>query len=243
MNIMEEKLRDIGLTKNESKIYIAVTELGSTTIGEIAKKSKIHRTNVYDAIKGLINKGLVSYILKEKVKYFQITDPLNLLNMIKEKEAKAKAVIPQLEMINNLTQSKNEAQILEGLKAAKRVMDNFLNYNEPILVMGVSSNAGDLINPFLTNFHKRRVEKKIVMKHIYNTDAHKRIKTLKKIPYTEIKVLPTEYDSPVATNIVGDEVTLIQWEKNPIIIIIKNKKIAESYRNYFNLLWKSAKPA
>jgi len=239
---MEEELREIGLSKNEVKIYIAVTEIGPSTIGEIAKKSKVHRTNVYDAIEGLINKGLISYIIRAKLKYFQVTNPDCLIDMIKEKEARINTIIPQLKIISNLSVSKNQAQILEGLKSAKRVMDNFLEYDEPILVMGVSANVEKLIKPFLENFHKRRVDKKIVMKHIYNTDAHERIKILKKIPYTEIRVLPNDYDSPVATNIVGDEVTLVQWEKNPVIIRIKNTKIAESYKKYFNFLWKDAKP-
>ena len=109
--------------------------------------------------------------------------------------------------------------------------------------MGVSSNVGHLIGPFLANFHKRRIEKKIMMKHIYNSDAYERIKYLKSLKYTEVRILPSEYNSPVATNVVGDEVIMIQWTENPVIITIKNRKIADAYRRYFNYLWKDAKPA
>ena len=42
---------------------------------------------------------------------------------------------------------------------------------------------------------------------------------------------------------VGDEVIMIQWTENPVIITIKNQKIADAYRRYFNYLWKDAKPA
>ncbi|NQU98660.1 hypothetical protein HQ533_04285 [Candidatus Woesearchaeota archaeon] len=239
---MEEDLRAIGLSKNEAKIYLALAELGSCSIGNIAKKIKIHRTNVYDAIEGLVKKGLASHIIKEKVKYFQITGPDNLLNMVKEKEAKVQAILPRLDLLNDMS-IKNEAQILEGLQAAKRVMDNFLSYKDTILVMGVSSNVADLMGYFLTHYHTRRIKEKIMMKHIYNTDAHKRIKDLKNMKYTEVRILPSEYDSPVATNIVGDEVTLIHWAKSPVIIRIKNKKIADSYKKYFDMLWNNAKPA
>lgn len=238
---MEQDLMDLGLTKNEAKTYLAVAELGSTTIGNVAKKSKVHRTNVYDSIEGLLKKGLVSYILKDKAKHYQIGDPINFLNLLKEKEEKIMNILPRLNLLQQLSKGENNAQILEGLPAAKRTMESFLEYNEEILVMGVSKSAAELIGPFLTQFHKKRIEKKVVMKHIYNTDAYARIKILNKMKYTEVRVLPSDYDSPVATNIVGDEVTMIHWDKNAIIIRIKNKKIADAYKKYFGILWKDAR--
>jgi len=234
---------DIGLSKNEAKIYLALNELGSTTIGDISKKSNIHRSNVYDAIEGLVQKGLASFILKDNVKYYQPTDSSNLFNMIQEKQEKVKNLLPRLELLQSLSNEKSEASVQEGLAAARRAMDSFLKHNDTILVMGVSSNVGHLIGPFLENFHKRRIERKIVMKHIYNSDAYERIKFLKSLKYTEVRILPSEYNSPVATNVVGDEVIMIQWTESPVIITIKNKKIADAYRRYFNYLWKDAKPA
>lgn len=239
---MEQELRDLGLSKNETKIYLAVAELGSTPIGNIAKKIKIHRSNVYDAIEGLIKRGLVSHIVKDKTKHYQITNPQNLLNMLREKEEQIKTILPQLELLNNMA-VKNEAQVMEGVQAAKRTMDNFLTYKDTILVMGVSSNVADVMGAFLIHYHKRRIKEKIVMKHIYNTDAYVRIKILKKMDFTEVRILPNEFNSPVATNIVGEEVTFIHWTKNPVIIRIKNKIIANAYKKYFEMLWKNATPA
>lgn len=239
---MREELMEAGLTKNESKVYLAILELGCESAGTIAKKSKVHRTNVYDALEGLMKKGLVSYINKDGAKHYQTNDFNNLLDMIKEKEEKIRSILPQIALLDNMSKSKTDAQILEGLPAAKRVMNNFLRHEEPILVVGVPSNVADLIGPFLSLFHKKRVEKSIEMKHIYNSDAHERIEVLNKIPNTPIRILPSEYDSPVATNIVGNEVTMIHWSKNALIIKIKNEKIAEVYKRYFELMWNKAKP-
>ena len=46
---MEEILEEIGLNKTESKVYYALAEIGSATISEIAKRTKSHRSNIYDA--------------------------------------------------------------------------------------------------------------------------------------------------------------------------------------------------
>lgn len=238
---MEEDLQRIGLNKNESKVYLAITELGLSTTTEIAKKSKVHRANVYDAIKTLTDKGLIGAVNKGTTKYYQSTKPTTLLSVIKEKEEIAKALLPRLELLKGLSNQESIVSIQEGLPAAKRAMDSFLEHNDDILVMGVTGNVGELIGPFLANYHKRRRAKKIVMKHIYNTDAHDRIKFLANMSYTEVRILPSEYNAPVATNIVGDEVIMIMWQKNAVVITIKNQGIADAYRRYFNYLWKDAK--
>ena len=79
------------------------------------------------------------------------------------------------------------------------------------------------------------------MKHIYDENATKRINQLNKMPYTYAKYLRKSKDSPVSTNICGDEILFILWSETPYIIKIKSKEIASSYKHYFNLLWKISK--
>ena len=64
-NIMEDRLEileEIGLSKNEAKIYLTLLDLGSATASKIADTSKMHRTTVYDALDRLVQKGIVSHI-------------------------------------------------------------------------------------------------------------------------------------------------------------------------------------
>ena len=63
-------LRKVGLTDGESKVYLALLELGSSTTGPIVKEADIAKSIVYQILDRLIQKGLVSYIVKEKTKYF-----------------------------------------------------------------------------------------------------------------------------------------------------------------------------
>lgn len=79
------------------------------------------------------------------------------------------------------------------------------------------------------------------MKHIYNVDAKERIDYLNSLPYTEARYLPQEYSSPVATEVCGDHVNLILWDKDAIVIQIESKEIAKAYKKYFYLLWDLAK--
>ena len=85
------------------------------------------------------------------------------------------------------------------------------------------------------------IKKELSMKHIYDFDAINRIKKLNKMKLTESRYVPHKYFSVVSTNVCGD-IVLIMIFKNPFIVIrIKNKEVAESYRKFFNFIWEKAR--
>ena len=46
--------------------------------------------------------------------------------------------------------------------------------------------------------------------------------------------------SSAVTNIYGNKIAIIVWSEPPEAVIIENKDAAESYRSYFEVLWKAA---
>ena len=109
--------------------------------------------------------------------------------------------------------------------------------------MGRTKNRVFILKHRIERFHDERLKRKIVMKHIYNSTAYERIVILKKMRFTKIRILPALYDSEVATNVCGDEVMLVLYKPPLKVILIKDKDIADSYKRYFELLWKNAKKA
>lgn len=241
---MKEKiLEDIGFSKNEAKIYLALIELGNSTASEIARLSKVHRTNVYDSLRGLIKKGVVSYVINNETKCYEATNPKNLLHVLKEKENLLNEIIPELSLKKQFAPKKSEVHIFEGTRAIKDILEHFLEMKIDRCVYGAPKAASERLGKgWLEDYHKRRIKKKLFLRHIYNEDAIDRIKHLNTLNYTETKFLPKEYDSPVATEICGNEVVLMLWEeKEPIAIQIINEKIANAYQHYFELMWEIAK--
>ena len=60
--VLVKILTEIGLNEKQAKVYLAVLELGGSKVTEIAALSKVHRVTVYDILKSLMEKGLVSSI-------------------------------------------------------------------------------------------------------------------------------------------------------------------------------------
>src|SRR4030042_2962231 len=185
-----ETLESIGLHKNEIIIYLDLIRAGHSSAHEIANRTKIHRPNVYDTLDKMIKKGIVSQSIEDNRKIFYPITPNNLLNYLKQKEYDLKNIIPEIEKIHTKSSEKRRVTMSEGIKSFRVILNNLLEKNEIIYVYGIPKDVSDVIGGFIEDFHKIRISKKIIMKHIYNKNADKRIKYLNNLEYTEARYLP-----------------------------------------------------
>ncbi len=232
-----ERLKQVGLTTNESLVYSALLKLGPSLAGQISRKTGLHRRTVYDTTEMLIKKGLLGYILKNNRRLFEAVSPKRLLEIIKEKENMINEILPEMLTHYAQTKEKQETNFYKGKQGLKTVFEDQIETKKEILILGASPLAYEILQFYFKWFDKRRKENKIKTKIIFNK-ANKKLK----IPLSEIKYLPQKYTSPLAINIYGDKVAIILWSKeNPLAIVIKNKEISEGYRKYFEVMWKTAK--
>ena len=85
-----------------------------------------------------------------------------------------------------------------------------------------------------------KIKERILM-IIYTTQKETLGKDREKEKFTEVKCMPKGYISPAAIDIFQDYVYIFLWEEKPFVFMIKNKLIADSFKQYFNFLWKIAK--
>ncbi|MEK6757762.1 MAG: helix-turn-helix domain-containing protein [Nanoarchaeota archaeon] len=228
------ELKQAGLTENESKIYIALLDLGPSLAGIISRKTGLHRRTVYDTAEMLIKKGLVGYILENNRRLFKASNPNRILDIIKEKQNILEPFVQTLEKKYSKSREKEGTNFYKGEEGLKTIFEDQLNYKE-VLILGASSQAYDVLKFYFKWYDKARKQKKIKVKIIAQDQK------IKKIPLAEIRYLPEKYSNPVSVNIYGDKTAIILWAENPVAIVIQNKAITEGYKNYFELMWKIAK--
>ncbi len=239
-------LLKIGLTEGEAKVYLALSELGSSTVGPIVKKSKVAYSNIYDILNRLIEKGIVSFIIKNKTKYFQAASPSNLIQyldkkqeeIIQEKEALEK-ILPELEKLQE-AKSKQEAEVFVGKKglrtAYEKLVHNISKDDEVLFFYIHNERYADESNLFYNSIIE--LNKKAKNRGICNKE-YKTSWFAKKPNYLTMKFT----DSPLPGNIdiVRDKVLFTCWGESIFSVLIHSKSLAESLRNYFNEMWKIAK--
>ena len=227
-------LKEAGLTENESRVYLALIDLGPALAGQIARKIGMHRRTVYDTTETLIKKGLVGYILKNNRRLFQASNPERILEMLKEKENLLAPLIQELGGKYGKTKEKEETNFYKGKEGLKTVFEDQLSARE-ILILGASPLAYETLEFYFKWYDKTRKEKKIKAR-IIATDRR-----IKRIALAEIRYLPEKYSNPVSVNIYGDKTAIILWAKEPYAIVIKSSEISKGYKNYFELMWKIAR--
>lgn len=77
-------LKGIGLTLYESEAYVALTSLISATAAEIAEKSGIPRSKIYDVLKGLVEKNFIE-VEDGRPQIYHVKSPVEVLNREKER--------------------------------------------------------------------------------------------------------------------------------------------------------------
>jgi sugar-specific transcriptional regulator TrmB len=239
MKTLNEFLSQIGFNKNEIIIYETLLELGTSSVQEISKKTKIHRTNIYDALNKLVDNGIV-YEINEEKKMFSPRPLKSLREFLKYKEAELDNLIKDFEKKISKKEEPYVIKYSKGVFALRSVVESLLE-GKSIELYGIPGKAPDIIGPMLKKFHKNRIRKKILMRHIYNATAIDRVKFLNKMKYTEARILPKQYDTSATTIISGDKIAIFLWDKDITVIEMYDKEIAKTYKNYFEILWKKAK--
>src|SRR3989338_4398605 len=122
---MKEELKQIGLTEGESKVYLALLKIGSSKVGAIVRESGVSYSKIYEVLGRLIEKGLASFIIKEKTKYFQAVEPNRIKDFLDNQEKEIlnnkkvlEKIMPQLNNLE-LGDKRSNAQIFMGLNGLK----------------------------------------------------------------------------------------------------------------------------
>jgi len=246
-----EPLREAGLTDGEVKVYIGLLSIGSSTTGPIVDESGISRSIVYQILEKLIEKGLVSYVIKEKTRYYQSAEPQKILDYIdvRAKEIQSnrdhvKKMLPQLKLKMDEAPP-SEVRIFEGFKGMVTVHEHTydrLESGEEYFYLGIAEHQPEFMHAYWKKDHKRRAKAGIKTKLLFNQSADRSILENRNSYWgSDARYMPIDIDTPAWFVGYKDIAVISIPSENPITIEIKNKKIADSFKAYFDAFWKDSK--
>lgn len=237
-------LEDLGLTQAEAKVYLTLLELGSSTAGPILEKSGIQNSVVHRAIHTLINKGLINYVAEGKRKVYQATKPENFINFIDEKKKRFEKILPELKLKQESQRNQENATIYKGVRGIKEVYSILINADgKEYLTYGGGPPTEKLMGiDWWLALHQKRVSNKLVSRQVFDESVRNIGGTeIQKKPLTNIRYVSSELAQFQETIIVGVYVAITVFTENPYAFLIKDNAVAEGYRKYFEVLWRTAK--
>ena len=228
-----KQLANLGLTDAESTIYQSVLKRGVSTVREISKECGFHRTNIYDILEQLKEKGLITFFKEGKKTKYQVTDPNNLYELLREKKELLDTIFPEINTYYNKPGTDIIVEVYKGAEGMKASFRDMVKEGKSIYAFGVQGQLRDKIPVFAVQWLRDLKNKKIKYYAIYT----------EKVPpsyYTEIKYVSPELSGPVATFIYGNKININIWDPTLVSIVIKSDLVAQMYKKHFDLLWKIA---
>ena len=238
----KEILKELGLTNNEVDVYLTLLQTGSISVNTVAEKSGLHRQAVYDALDRLLEKGFVSFVVRNNKKYFQGINPEKIVGYLNEKEEKFKSILPELINLTKLPREDTFIEVFKGKGIVRTVyrdiIKEFQKKSGEILVTGTEEKKfleedKIALEQHIKRLHELKCAERLLIKEGDTTFVEG--------PQTTYRWIAEQYFNPTPIFVYHNKLTIIIWGNPDYAIIIENKNLADTYRKQFNLLWKISK--
>jgi len=247
---MKDELLKLGFTSRQADIYLALLSMGETSIGPLERKLRLHRQLIYNAIEELKDRDLVKVLPRGNRRYFSAADPENILENIRGKMSLAKTIIPKLSQQRAVIKHAHEIEIFEGTDGVQKffrlVLQKFPKDSTAYIIGGGASkfmkitSKGNFFRQYENMRLRRGIRHKILLYENQKRDPDIDLYTSKR-DLVDYRFLPDEFDQPLATGIWSDRISLFIFGDEPMIISLEGKKLVDTYKNYFKLLWSIGK--
>ncbi len=245
-------LKKIGLTEGEIKLYSALLDLGESTRTELAKKSGISPSKIYDVANRLLEKGIISSVKKNKVLHFSAADPERIKDFIEQKENEIQEeksivdqILPSLFLKYKKTKEQVDVEVFYGWEGMKTVYSDItktLGRSDQNYIFGASKGLDtEQADRFFLQYYKKVEKAGFNVKILFNENVRGNVKRTGY--YTKSKIHEVKYlhqDTFTELNFYKDIVLFVMLLKRPIIIRVKSKEAFDSFKQHFDLLWKQA---
>jgi predicted DNA-binding transcriptional regulator len=246
-------LKKIGLTEGEICVYDALLELGETTRTMLAKRSGISPSKIYDVANRLLEKGIISVVKKDKIIHFSATNPERLKDFIDKKEAEiskerkiVESMLPSLMLKYNDVKDQSDVDVFygwEGMKTAYMDILLTLRRGEVDYVFGASLGKDvEQADRFFSWYNKGVEKAGYARKIIFNENVRNHTQRTQLVGVTagsEMRFL--HYDTFTELNLYSNKVLIVMLLSKPIVIRIKSNEAADSFKKFFDTLWRQAR--
>jgi len=245
---MIAELQKLGLTGEESRVYVACLEINGGPVSTIAKKAGLHRVSCYHTLENLQKKRLLSQYTKNGIKYFSPEPPEQLLHLTEEKVNLAKSILPELTSLASAIAFKPKMRSYEGREGVEKIFEESLEAKGEILGYTNLKNIIDFFPEFFKEYTANRLKKRIKTRYL-SPNTVESIHAIdpflpKAFDPVLIEILLVNKDQFPFQNevlIFNNSVGIVSLHKDELLgVIIESPTFARTMKAVFDLAWLGA---
>lgn len=238
MNTLVNGLRSLGFSNGEVRTYLAIFEFGHQTVLEVAKRAKLSRQTVYDAIATLKERGLILVKEQSHRVLYAAEPPSKLLAYAKRREAEFREriddlsrAIPSLELQMG-GESRPVARMYQGKEGIVAMIADLakVQTSDSYEICDGPAMMSILTDEDLAPYRRAIKTKNIVIKAILSGINRP---SPKSVPGHRKFVPREEGNFKSHINVVDDIVTMTTFSGKMFSLVIKNKPIADAMKLLF----------
>ncbi|NQV17325.1 MAG: TrmB family transcriptional regulator [Armatimonadetes bacterium] len=248
-NLIAE-LTKFGLNELEAKVYVILLQKQFYTATEISKTAKTNRTQMYDILSKLIQKGMCTEVLGS-VKKYSAVDPETVIARFKEKVEQTRDTIDNLapaliNLYQNNIENDDPLDFVKVLRTTKNIYENVMQlirsatesvlvFNKPPYAMKPDENEEEICS----------IQKGIQHKCIYEVETGNMKEFIKKVKYFEqvgerVRIVKK---LPMKMLIIDDHYIVFTLQHHGLqgaqftAMMIEHSDLAKLLKRTFELYW------
>lgn len=240
---VNEILTKTGLNEKEASVYLALLELGTTTVESVALKAGTKRPTTYLILDELQRKGLASLVPRAKKVLYMPESPEKLINDLARKQELVKRFLPNMLALYNEPKYKPQVQIFSGKEGVKQVYQEIFESKE-VSYFGTTKDLAKLYPEGLNDYLKKVKDPQFKIRDLL-TKSKENLDYAKQAhqgPNYEIKFLSYNLNFLSDSAIFGNKVVFFSFTPELFALVISSKEITQSIKSLYELAWQVAKP-
>ena len=234
----ETSLKALGLSPQETTVYVALLKAGEAPASTLAKIVAMQRTTTYTILKALMKKGFAVAYRKRGGQVFVAERPQTIANYFDKRLQTFTQQIPFLESLEKKQLQTNGIRFLETVDDLKRFYTGLLRVykGRSYVAMGNSNAWQGSDEPFFVQFRKDRAKAGIRTRLLLSAGSSATSPTDETL-LREVKFLPAKYAFDSTIDIFHDRVLIISPNQSALAVVIAVPSVAMLFKSAFELMW------
>lgn len=238
---LEKVLENFGLNKKQARTYLALLQLGRSSVTDVAETAAIKRPTAYLILEELRIMGLASKLPHQgNIVYFP-ESPEKILEEQTQKQAMIKNKLAELLALYNTKLEKPKVKFFQGEKAIREIYDT-ISKEKRVDLYGSIGSIDEKLPGLAVIFADLIKKREIKTREILQADE-KSIAYAKRnlSPNHQIKIINKQNLFPTDNIIYGNKIAIFSYKAEPSAVVIQSDDVTTTYRSMFEIAWNSIK--
>jgi len=254
--MLQEIFQAIGLKEEETRVYLALIEVGPSTAGALIKKLGVPRASLYGYLERLQDAGCVRQSSRNNVKLFiaEAGEKLDFIykRRIEELEIKRKSLqtfLPELQKRAGLSLMSPKMTTFEGTQGLQSALEDVLLYpdTQTYVMWPIKASLEAVTADFLYWHNKERIKRNISIEVVW---PRKQLIDFKRYPFLggtaeflrEIRQAPDAVDFTMGYWIYGDKIVFTSSRAESFGFTIESRELVNLQRTLHKAVWDMSTP-